>query len=62
MGWRSNREVLKKAFDYAKENKAVSPKELAEKFGITEGESTIIIEYLTFGRFDNFYQPSEKRS
>ena len=62
MGWKSDREVLRKAFDYAKENKTVSPKELSEKFAITEGESTIIIEYLSFGRFDAFYEPSKKRS
>ena len=61
MGWKSNREALKKAFDYAKENKAVSPEELAKKFRITRGESTVIIEYLTFDRFDRLYETGRKR-
>jgi predicted HTH transcriptional regulator len=60
MSWKSNREALKKAFDYAKENKTVSPRELAEKFGITKSESTVIIGYLTFDRFDEFVKLEEK--
>jgi predicted HTH transcriptional regulator len=60
MSWKSNRKALKKAFDYAKENKTVSPKELAEKFGITKSESTVIIGYLTFGKFDEFMKLVKK--
>jgi len=50
MSWKSNREALKKAFDYTRENRTVTPKELAKKFGITRGESVIIIEWLFFGQ------------
>ena len=51
MSWKSPREDLKKAFDYAKENKTVQPKELAEKFGITKSEATVIIEWFSWDRF-----------
>ena len=50
MSWKSPRDALKKAFDYAKENKAVTPDELTKKFGITKSESIIIIEWLFFGQ------------
>lgn len=51
MSWKSNREVLRKAFDYTKEHKTVSPEELAKKFGITRGEGVIIIEWLSWDKF-----------
>ena len=60
MSWKSPREARKKAFDYAKENNTVSPKELAEKFGITKSEATVIIGYLTFGNFEEFMNRVKK--
>jgi len=60
VSWTSKLENLKKAFDYAKEHKTVSPEELAEKFRITRRESTVIIGYLTFDRFDEFMKLVKK--
>jgi hypothetical protein len=51
MSWKSSFKDLEKAFNYAKEHKTVSPEELAKKFGITKGESAIIIEWFTWERF-----------
>jgi bifunctional DNA-binding transcriptional regulator/antitoxin component of YhaV-PrlF toxin-antitoxin module len=50
MSWKSSFKDLERAFNYSREHKTVSPEELAKKFGITEGESVIIIEWLWFGQ------------
>lgn len=51
MSWKSNREDLEKAFNYAREHKTVSPEELAKKFRITKGESVLITEWFSWDRF-----------
>jgi hypothetical protein len=49
--WKSSLKDLEKAFNYAKERIGTTPEELAKKFGITKGESKIIIDYLSWEWF-----------
>jgi hypothetical protein len=51
MSWKSSFKDLERAFNYAKEHKAISPEELAKRFGITRGEGVIIIEWFSWDRF-----------